>query len=70
MFLRAIQWIMDYGFGLPLTLTMGSNSRVVRLFGLLCFAAWILPVGFILVFPLLFLLIAHTVEEFWESPMI
>lgn len=63
---KIMEFAMEWIIGLPLTVTARSESRAVRMMGLLWFAAWI-PIsmaGILLSLPLILVVI---VEETWHG---
>jgi hypothetical protein len=64
-----IEWAMDYGMCLPLTLTMSHKIKVVRVLGLLLMFGWFLPIGLLLIPVMVLLMIASLFEETWRRPV-
>lgn len=64
---RAADWIIHWIPGLPLSLTEGSKSKVVRLIGLVAFFFWFFPAMGLVLIPLLFLMLGEVVQITWRG---
>jgi len=62
-----LEKLMNYGMVLPLTLTMDSNKRWLRVLGIPLMLIWFLPAGIICCPFMLLLLFALIFERAWDG---
>lgn len=64
---RLLETMIEYGLWLPLTLTVESENRAVRMIGLCAQIIWSFPALFVLGLPLLTLVFAVIIEAVWRG---
>ena len=63
----ALDWIIDWGVALPLTLCDNSPSRVVRMLGVCWLFLWFLPIAMILLPFMILAMVGELIEETWRG---
>lgn len=64
---KIIEYLLDYGVWLPLTLTVDSKNRAIRILGLFCFFVWFPPAIVILGVPCLIMFVIAIICTVWRG---
>lgn len=60
---RILDALCDFGPWLPMTLTQGSESPIVRVLGVLWMFVWIPPAMFVCIIPLMLMLFVNIIGD-------
>lgn len=60
---RLMDYVMDFGPFLPLTMTQGSKNKPARLLGLVAFFLWVMPAMAVVLLPLMALMLSAIVVD-------